>query len=506
MQIIKKLKIPEFLMIMCLLLSGMAVHSQSFEEGLETIKTDHNLIGLAVGVRCGGSEMGTYYGGVANIENDSPIDENTSYRVASISKSFTAAGLMILLDLGLFNLDDDISTALGYSVRNPDFPDVPITYRMLLSHQSSLQDGSGYSPFLSATYAADPIPSIQEVLLPDGDFYTTNIWRTETPGTHFAYSNLNYGLIGTLIESLSGVRFDIFMKENLLEPLNIQGGYNTSELEEIQNLAVLYRDNIPQSDDFNGENPAPIVTETYTPGTNGSLFAPQGGLRCTLEDLLDFATMLTNGGTFDGNQILSPEAVQEMSDMQWDFNGSNGDNYFGLFNRWGLGLHHSGANGVLDKVVSNEVLLGHPGEAYGLISDLYFHPETGYTIAFITNGYSTGGGYAFGEESIYYLPEEETFALAESLFWEACSTLDVTSISKGQECKGVYYDTNSGSLIIPENLQGFQVEVFNLTGQKVKEQATAGRNIPFETHSGNMSIVHLTNGNQSCSLKIMTGR
>jgi hypothetical protein len=295
------------------------------------------------------------------------------------------------------------------------------------------------------------------------------------------------------------------MKQNLLDPLNIQGGFNTSELEEIQNVAVLYRDNIPQSDDYNGQNPAPIISENYTPGTNGALFAPQGGLRCTLEDLMDFATMLYNEGTFEGNQILSPLAIQEMTNTQWDYSGSNGDNYFGLFNRWGLGLHHSGANGTSDKVVSNEILLGHPGEAYGLISDLYFHQETGYTIAFITNGYSSGGGYAFGEESIYYLPEEQAFALAESLFWNACATLSVTSASPVNTCEGVYYDSNSNSLIIPENLYESRLEVFNLTGQKVLDQTTIGGNIPIYKTDNSVNILHISDGIQSCSHKIMTG-
>jgi CubicO group peptidase (beta-lactamase class C family) len=481
------------------------MQAQSFEGGMESIKSENNLIGLAVGLRCGNSELATYYGGLANIDNNSPIDENTLYRVASISKSFTAAGLMILFDLGLFELDDDISDALGYEVRNPDYPNISITYRMLLSHQSSLQDGSGYGPFLSATYATEPIPSIQEVLLEGGDYYTVNMWRIEAPGTYFAYSNLNYGLIGTLIEALSGERFDVFMKENLLEPLNIAGGYNTSALEEIENLAVLYRDNIAQWDDFNGQNPEPIISGMYTPGTNGSIFAPQGGLRCTLEDLLDFANMLYNQGVFEGNQILSAEAAQEMLSSQWDFNGSNGDNYFGLFNRWGFGLHHSGADGTADKVVSNEILLGHPGEAYGLISDLYFHPETGYSIAFITNGYSSGSGYAFGEESVYYLPEEQTFALAESLFWDACSTLGLPFYSKASDCRGVFFDQYSQELIVPEHLYGSRLEVYNLNGQTLKDQLTEGSNIAVDSN-GEMNIIHLSNGTQSCSLKVMNPR
>jgi CubicO group peptidase (beta-lactamase class C family) len=478
-------------------------YAQTFQEGLNQIRTENNLIGLAVGVRCGSTPLASYYAGSANNNSEISINENTMFRVASISKSFTAAGLMLLYDQGLFELEDDISEALNYVVRNPDFPDIPITYRMLLSHQSSLQDGSGYSPFLSATYQSDPIPDMQEVLLEEGAYFTPNMWRTEEPGTYFAYSNINYGLIGTLIEALSGQRFDEFMRINLLEPLNIQGGYNPSALSDIENLAVLYRDNIPQADNFNGQNPQSNVPDDYVPGTNGSLFAPQGGLRCTLEDLLDFATMLYNQGNFEGTQILSSETVEEMLSTHWNFDGNNGDNYFGLFNRWGLGFHHSGAEGVNDKVVTNEILSGHPGEAYGLISDLYFDPESGYTIAFLTNGYSSGGGYAFGEESIYYLPEEQTFSLAENLFWEECSVLSSNTLDIENDCSGLKHEPVSNTLIIPEHLHGSHLRVYGLDG-KLLDSRIIRSNTVLSGDGHQFKVVHLNNDKQNCILKTIT--
>jgi len=158
-----------------------------------------------------------------NIDSNLPFDESTYFRIASISKSFTATGLLIALESSEYELDDDISDALGYLVRNSAFPYTPITFRMVLSHTSSLQDGDSYAPFLTETYNASQIPSIAEVLLADGEYYTLNMWRTEEPGTYFAYSNINYGLIGTLIEAISKHRFDVFMKHNLLEPLDISG-------------------------------------------------------------------------------------------------------------------------------------------------------------------------------------------------------------------------------------------------------------------------------------------
>lgn len=495
----KNIYLP-ILWMMLIVFTNASLQAQSFGDELQSVKTENNLIGLAVGVRCGNSELATFYGGWSDVDSGIPIDENTMYRVASISKSFTAAGLMILYDQGLFQLDDDISEALGYEVRNPAFPDVLITYRMLLSHQSSLQDGGGYGSFLSATYQNDPTPDIQEVLLENGAYFTPNMWRTEMPGTYFAYSNLNYGLIGTLIEALSGERFDEFMSTHLLEPLNINGGYNVSELNDIESLAVLYRDNIPQADDYGGVAPDPFVSEDYIPGTNGSLFAPQGGLRCTLEDLLDFAHMLSNQGNFEGTQLLSAEAVEAILNTEWDYDGTNGDNYFGLFNRWGLGIHHSGANGTNDRVVSNEILMGHPGEAYGLISDLYFHSENGYTIAFVTNGYASGGGYSFGEETIYYLPEEQTFSLAEDFFWDACSTLRVDVKPPQKFCEGLNYNLQSNELIVPENFLGSRLEVYSPEGKVLKKDRLTSNRYHLSEESP-FTIIHISGKESTCRLK-----
>jgi CubicO group peptidase (beta-lactamase class C family) len=474
--------------------------AQDFSGEMEDLMDDNNLVGLAVGVRCGDTDLTTFYGGLADVSNSIEIDENTLFRVASISKSFTALGLMKLYDQGLFQLDDDISDALGYEVRNPSFPDTPISYRMLLSHQSSLQDGSGYGPFLAATYNASPIPAIHEVLLEDGDYYTSNMWRTEAPGSYFAYSNINYGLIGTLIEALSGERFDVFMEGEVLQPLGINGGYNVADLEEIENLAVLYRDNVPQADNYGGENPDPIITGIYAPGTNGAIFAPQGGLRCTLNDLLNFATMIYNSGSFNGTEIISEEALEEMMSMQWDYNGSNGDNYFGLFNRWGLGLHHAGADGVNDRVVNGEILVGHPGEAYGLISDLYVHPETGYTIAFITNGYNSGGGYDFGEESIYYLPEEVTFSLAEDYYWETCASLDLSELFPSGRCGEIQYNEVSSRVEFDESFSGGHLQVISMDGRMIQEGWLKESDVELDLSSG-LNIIRISDETSTCIRK-----
>jgi CubicO group peptidase (beta-lactamase class C family) len=418
--------------VMLLMVPG-ALAAQVMTTQLNQIRVQRNLVGMAVGVACGNQVLETYYGGLRRIPGSLPINAETYYRVASVSKSFSAAALMLLYDQGLFNLDDDISTALGYTVRNPLYPNTPITYRMVLSHTSSLQDGTGYNGFLTATFNQVPVPPISNLIVPGGPNYTSNMWRLEPPGSHFAYSNCNYGVIGTLVEALSGVRFDLFVRDNLLLPLGIPGSFNVDHLPDINNLAVLYRNSVPQTDNFMGVPPAPFNPATYTIGTNGLRFGPQGSLRCRLIDLLTFGQFLLNGGMHNGVQILSEESVNLMLSNQWTFSGNNGDNYFGLFRSWGLGIHRSlgiTGSGNGDAVIPGVPMFGHPGEAFGLLSDLYIDPVTRLVLAFITNGYSTGGNYAPGITTTFYRVEEQVFRTIQTSYYDFCASLPADDCSE----------------------------------------------------------------------------
>src|SRR5690606_19558799 len=118
-----------------------------------------------------------------------PVDANTLFRVASVSKLVTALGAMKLVEQNRLALDADIGDVLGYRLRNPHFPDHPITLRMLLSHTSSLRDDGGFK--------WEPGVDLREVLLPDGKHYGKGaMWsKTAAPGRFFEYVNFNSGLV-----------------------------------------------------------------------------------------------------------------------------------------------------------------------------------------------------------------------------------------------------------------------------------------------------------------------
>ncbi len=393
--------------------------SQTLDEDLNQIFIDQELMGMSVVVVEDDSVIFSKGYGLADYEREIPVTDSTIYRIASISKSVTATALMQLYDAGLFQLDEDISDYLGFLLRNPDFPDTPITFRMLLSHTSSIQDGTGYSDFLADSYTFDPPPHINSLLTQAGSYYTSNMFRNEMPGSYFAYSNVNYGIIGTLIEKISETRFDIYCRQEILEPLNLKGSFNIQDISNLNNIAVLYRKPgavwVPQADNFLGIMPPPRNLDIYPIGSNAFIFAPQGGLRISANDLSQFMLMHLRNGTTNGIQIITDTTAQLMHTTQWEYDGSNGDNYYGLFRKWGLGFHLTSNTANSDIVFPSSFMIGHPGEAYGLISDMYFNKDLKNGIIFITNGSAID--YEIGDFSAFYTVEEEVFtAVNQYLF------------------------------------------------------------------------------------------
>lgn len=315
----------------------------------------------------------------ANGAPSKAANERTLYRMASISKMMTTLGLMRLVEEGKLALDADAGGYLGYPLRNPHFPAAPVTLRTLLSHTSTLRDDLGYS-----FPAAQPLKSL---LLPGGELYGNGaMWApTAPPGLYFTYSNLNWAVIGTIMERVTGERFDRLMKRLLLEPMGLHGGYNPSEFsaQDLSNLSTLYRKRtvdteiwdssgpwIAQVDDYSQRPPArPAGIDAYVIGTNATPFSPTGGMRMSARDMGKVMLMLMNKGQHEGRQILRPETLATMFSRQWAFDGSNGNTDKGLFNYWGLGNQHFPDKPGMQLVEGGGFAgVGHLGEAYGLMS------------------------------------------------------------------------------------------------------------------------------------------
>lgn len=394
-----------FIIFSLFLLSETNAQQLNLTSQLQQIKNTYNVVGMSVCVTKSNSLVYSGSFGLRDINRNLPVNDSTIYRIASISKYFTAVALMKLYQQGLFSLDADVSTYLGYTLRNPYFPNDVITIRKILSHTASLRDGSGYNTFLNASYNQNPPPPLQQLITPSGSYFTSDMFSSSKAPSdnYFTYANVNYGIIGTLVEKISGVRFDIFCNNNIFQPLGLTASFVINDLPNINNVAVLYRKTggnwVPQADNYNGVMPPPRNLTNYIIGSNAVIFSPQGGLRISANDLSIFMRLMLNGGIYNGTRILNDSTVNLLHNPAWIFNGSNGNNYYGIFNTYGFGCHRT------TDLLQNEILFGHPGEAYGLISDLYFSKIKNYGIVFITNG----GQWGNGNYSGWYNIEEDIF-------------------------------------------------------------------------------------------------
>ncbi len=343
-----------------------------------------------------------------------PVTPQTMFRIASISKMMTTFGLMKLVEQGKLSLDADVGGYLGFTLRNPHYPSRAITLRHLLSHTSTLRDDAGYS-WPSGT-------ALRDVLVPEGKMWA----RDGEPGQYFTYANLNWAVIGTIMERVTGERFDRLMKRLLLAPMGLHGGYNPSEFsaQEVDDTATLYRRRtrdteiwdskgpwIAQVDDFGVAAPMhPPGIEKYVVGANATPFSPTGGLRMSAPDLGKVMLMLINHGRYEGRQILKPESLATMFSEQWRFNGSNGDTLKGLYHSWGLGAQRfadvRGNMGGMPKDGRFNAV-GHLGEAYGLIATFAVDLKKKQGIVSLIGGFGSDPEADPGHNSAHTRSEEK---------------------------------------------------------------------------------------------------
>ena len=421
---------PKAAHTLCLLLCNMALTLaiQAQATVFDSIRVAHQLAGMSVVTRCGGAISTDHHSGLRNVSRKLPVNGETTFRIASISKAIVALAGAKLAEQGTVDLDTPIGNYLEDPPSHPGHPEVALTLRHLFTHTSGIRDGEGYAEFLTATYAGIPnVPPLASVLAQDGPFHTADMWGPAPPGGWFQYANLNYGVAATVLEAASGMRFDQLMNALLLAPYGIDGGFQVQDLEDVGDLAVLYRQVdsawVPQADDFNGQMPNSADWSGYMPGLNAVGFAPQGGLRISARDLTRLAHLWSTGSAPDATGVpmtfIAPSTLADFHAIQWtmDTEAPNGDNHYGLFNQWSSGLHLA-ASGYGEDMVIPDVpvapFMGHPGEAYGLVSDAYAAPGGGWNFAFITNG--KWDGYAPGPSSAFYAVEQDVFsALREDL-------------------------------------------------------------------------------------------
>lgn len=341
-------------------------------------------------------ETGVSATGLADIAAARPVTADDPVRVASISKLVVAIAVMRLVEQRKLDLDADVSALLGWKLRNPAFPDRPITLKLLLSHRSGLTDGVDYVLPLDADLRA---------VLADPKAWDA----AHSPGTFFRYTNLNFPVVAAVMERATGERFDRLMDRLVLAPLRIDACYNFAGCSDAAaaRAVVLYRAGKPVRDDHRGARPACPVTPAsdgscdltrWRAGVNGAIFSPQGGLRISARGLAKIGRLLIGRGTVDGVTLLTPRSVAQLERPLWTFNGdpqnpngetgsdpSTGTPFGGFYCSYGLAVTFlaTRARGCHDDPFGDGTRrLGHAGDAYALRSGLWIDRARGTGVAY----------------------------------------------------------------------------------------------------------------------------
>ncbi len=329
--------------------------------------------------------------GLANIESGTLMTAETLQNIGSISKTVTATAVMQLWEAGSFQLDDDVNDYLPFAVRNPSFAETPISFRQLLTHRSSIKDGPAYG----ASYACgDPAVSLEDWIrgyfVPEGPYYSADenfhAWAPGTvdpPPRPRAYSNVGYGLLGYLVEVISGTLFSDHCRDRIFQPLGMnETGWYLADLDTSRH-AVPYSSvpedfEIPEDTEFNsmlpaaGLTPADLQPGGHAPHCLYSFFNyPDGLVRTSVSELSRFLRAYILGGSFESTRILRQETVAMMLSNE----------HFGRALCWSPRERNNG-----------DVLWGHGGGDPGISTYMGFHADTGVGVIVFYNFGSPGEG------------------------------------------------------------------------------------------------------------------
>ena len=254
-------------------------------------------MGASIALIRDGRIIDTFQYGRANRADNIPVDSETYFRLASISKMITAVGVLQLVEQGVLSLDADLGDYYPFPIRNPYFPDTPITLRHLMSHTSSLSDGYHYDMAIKGE-----ITRLEFVF--DGNYTDMNYQRWE-PGTRVSYSNFGGGMLGALIEQTTGYLIDEYMTFSVFAPLGVAGGYHTPCLPPGAKLARLY--NVESTGMT--LDPATLTDCDMDADGQTSYTHSAGGLTMTAEGVAKVLIAIAGDGSSYGVQLLQPQTV-----------------------------------------------------------------------------------------------------------------------------------------------------------------------------------------------------
>ena len=325
----------------------------------DAILRRNRAVGASLVLCAAGGADDVFCFGHARLRPDVPVTESTCFRVASVSKLVMSFAALSLVESGLLDLDRDVSSYLGYAVRSPHVPDIPVTMRMLLTHTAGLTDSGPYG-----TRGMESGCTLRELLGAPGS------WRGRAPGASFEYSNFGAGAAGVVIERAAGMPFDDVLQERVFAPLGIRASYDPRRIAPAGDLANGYsvRGILPPRLRYDAAKLAARPPEPFDPEHDYLIAA--GRMITDSAGMAQLIRLLASG---DGMGVLAPESLRMMRRCQ--------DGAPGIVHA-GRGLNAA----FLPDVFPGFAPVGHQGVAYGMCAELFADPASGCGVGLMTSG------------------------------------------------------------------------------------------------------------------------
>jgi CubicO group peptidase (beta-lactamase class C family) len=336
-----------------------------FNEFVETASKKFNIPGVAVGVWAGGEEVYACHG-VTSVENPLPVDQDTLFLVASVTKTLTATTLMRLVAEGKVELNAPVRRYVpAFRLKDMQAADT-ITVLHLLNHTAGLDWRVSASTGEGDDALARLVAKMAEMEL------------IALPGTRTSYSQAGYDLLGRIIEEVTGQTFEQAVASLVLEPLGLSHSFFARDDIMTRRFAV-------------GHNPGEDGTLSIArPWRHARGENPGGGLATSVADLLRFARFHLGGGRAgSGEQVLPSNILHQMQEPTAMLQASNLGDAIGL--GWFL------------REVAGVRTVGHGGSANGQFAELLLVPERNFAVVSLSN--ASPGGIPFNQAVLSFALE-----------------------------------------------------------------------------------------------------
>lgn len=338
------------------------------EERFAGLVVEHDVPGAAIAVLAGG-ETAERAAGVLNTATGVAATIDSVFQLASITKAWTAALVMQLVDEARLDLDRPVREYLpGFRVAHNDATAV-VTSRHLLSHTAGFDE----EPFTESEHGDGAIGWLVDQHLP-------TVGQLFAPGDAFSYSNPGFTLLGRIVEVLRDKPYRQVLRERLIDPLGLAHAATRAD------EAVRFRVAVGHQGSAAWQRPAVRWALPYSNEPAGAMLAMSA---C---DLLQFARMHLRGGLApDGTRLLTEASMQAMRQPQVALPPLNATPV-----HWGLGLH-------IEHHSHGRIVVGHDGDNIGQYAMLRFVPDREVAFVLFCNGGDASG--LFRSASAYLLAE-----------------------------------------------------------------------------------------------------